>query len=97
MGPQPEPNGPTRDPQWSVLGAETVGLTVLDLREFQGRMEFRDIAAVVHFLRKVIWIVPDFTVAAYRDRLRCLHEQIEADGPFIATSVRFLIEARKPS
>jgi hypothetical protein len=51
----------------------------------------------VVFLRKVIWIVPGFTVTGYRDRLRALHEQIERDGPFRATTVRFLIEARKPS
>jgi SAM-dependent methyltransferase len=96
MGPQPEPDGPTRDPKWSVQNAEAVGLTVTDLREFRGRMEFCDIAAVVYFLRKVIWIVPDFTVAAYLDRLRALHEQIEANGPFIATSVRFLLDATAP-
>jgi hypothetical protein len=30
------------------------------------------------------------------DQLRALHEQIQADRPFRATSVRFLIEARKP-
>jgi len=96
MGPLPEDDGPTRHPRWSVLNATQAGLTVTDLREFRGRMEFYDVAAVVHFLRKVIWIVPDFTVAAYRDRLRALHDQIEADGPFAATSVRFLIEARKP-
>jgi len=68
----------------------------VDLREFRGLMEFWDIAAVVHFLRKVIWIVPGFTVGAYTDKLRALHEQIEETGPFAATSVRFLIEARKP-
>ncbi len=96
MGPRPAPDGPTRDPKWSVLDAEAAGLRVVDLREFRGRMEFYDIAAVVHFLRKVIWIVPDFTVEAYRDRLRALHEQIETKGPFVATSVRFLFEARKP-
>ena len=96
MGPQPEPAGPTRDPAWSVLGAEAAGLTVVDLREFRGRMEFCDIAAVVHFLRKVIWIVPGFTAGAYRERLRALHDQIEADGLFAATTVRFLLEARKP-
>ena len=96
MGPQPEPDGPTRAPAWSVLGAEAAGLTVADLREFRGRMEFYDIAAVVHFLRKVIWIVPGFTAVAYRDRLRALHEQIQTDGLFAATTVRFLIEARKP-
>jgi hypothetical protein len=81
---------------WSVLGAQAAGLTVVDLREFRGRMEFCDIAAVVHFLRKVVWTVPGFTVAAYRDRLRALHERIGAEGLFAATSARFLIEARKP-
>ena len=96
MGPQPEPDGPSRDPKWSVLGAEAAGLTVVELREFRGRMEFYDIAAVVVFLRKVIWIVPGFTVGAYRDRLRALHERIETDGLFAATTVRFLFEARKP-
>ena len=95
MGPQPESDEPNRDPKWSVLAAEQAGLTVVDLREFRGRMEFHDIAAVVYFLRKVIWTVPDFSVDAYRDQLRRLHEQIEATGPFVATSVRFLIEARK--
>jgi len=96
MGPLPPPEGPTRDPKWSVMAAERAGLTVTGLREFRGLMEFNDIAAVVHFLRKVIWIVPGFTIDAYRDRLRALHERIEADGPFRATTVRFLIEARRP-
>jgi len=95
MGPQPEPDGPTRDPIWSVRGAEAAGLSVADLREFRGRMEFYDVAAVICFLRKVVWIVPGFTVDAYLDRLRALHALIEREGPFAATSVRFLIEARK--
>jgi len=96
MGPQPVTDGPSRAPRWSVGRAEAAGLEVTDLREFSGRMEFFDIAAVVHFLRKVIWIVPGFTVDRYRDRLCDLHEQIVADGPFVATSVRFLFEAHKP-
>ena len=96
MGPLPEEDGPTRDPKWSVIGAEAAGLDVVDLREFRGRMEFYDISAVVHFLRKVIWIVPEFTVGAYRGQLRSLHERIETDGSFVATTVRFFIEARKP-
>ena len=59
-------------------------------------MQFNDIAAVIVFLRKVIWIVPDFTVARYRDQLVALHERIERDGPFVAHAQRFLIEVRKP-
>jgi hypothetical protein len=50
----------------------------------------------VHFLRKVLWTVPGFTVDAYREQLVRLHEQIQRDGPFVAHSQRFLIEATKP-
>jgi len=59
-------------------------------------MEFFDVGAMVYFLRKVIWFVPDFTVEKYRDQLRALHERIQAGGPFIAYSRRFLIQASKP-
>jgi SAM-dependent methyltransferase len=97
MGPQPPDDNPTRHPKWSVLAARAAGLEIVDLREFRGRMEFWDIAAVIYFLRKVIWIVPDFTVQSYLDRLRALHAQINETGPFIATTVRFLIEASKPT
>jgi hypothetical protein len=58
-------------------------------------VEFFDVAAVVHFLRKVLWTVPGFTVAAYREPLRRVHEQIQADGAFVCHSQRLLIEARR--
>jgi hypothetical protein len=40
--------------------------------------------------------VPDFSVERYHERLREMHEQIEASGPFVAHSTRLLVEARKP-
>lgn len=46
--------------------------------------------------QQVIWTVPGFTVDRYRTELRGLHEKIQTDGPFIAHTTRFLIEARKP-
>ena len=51
---------------------------------------------MVYFLRKVTWFVPDFTVAKYHDRLKAMHQQIQDEGPFVAYSRRFLIDARKP-
>jgi hypothetical protein len=50
-----------------------------------------------HFLRMVIWIVPDFSLDRYHDRLAALDELIRRDGPFVANPTRFLIEATKPS
>lgn len=95
LGPQPEEVRGARDPKRARAAAEAVGLEVTDLQEAGLRMEFHDIGAVVHFLRKVIWMVPDFTVERYEARLRSLHEQIGSEGPFVAHSTRFLIEARK--
>jgi SAM-dependent methyltransferase len=87
--------GDSRDPRRAVEQARAAGLTVVDLREARLRMTFLDVGAVVYFLRKVVWTVPDFTVARYRDRLAALHERITSDGPFVAHSTRFLIEARQ--
>jgi len=93
----PTPLGTARDAGWAVAAAVAAGLAVVDLREATLRVEFFDVGAVVHFLRKVIWTVPGFTVEAYRDQLRALHDRIQAEGPFVAHSRRFLIEARKPA
>jgi SAM-dependent methyltransferase len=72
------------------------GLDVVDLRHERIRLEFFDIGAVIYFLRKLSWVVPDFTVAKYLDKLHRLHQQIHAEGSFITQSSRVLIEARKP-
>jgi SAM-dependent methyltransferase len=84
-----------REPELARARAEKAGLEVVDLRTAELKMEFFDVGAMVYFLRKVIWFVPDFTVEKYRGRLEALHEQIQADGAFVAYSRRFLIEARK--
>lgn len=85
-----------RSPQRAVDSARQAGLEIVDLHTARMGMEFYDIAAVVHFLRKVIWIVPDFTVERYRPQLWKVHQEIEANGVFPTRSTRFLIEARKP-
>ncbi|MEU9878243.1 class I SAM-dependent methyltransferase [Streptomyces phaeochromogenes] len=96
LGPQPEANRNARHPDRERAGAEAAGLEVVDLRAERLRMEFHDIGAVVHFLRKVVWMVPGFTVDQYRTRLLDLHERIVGEGPFVAHSSRHLIEARRP-
>jgi SAM-dependent methyltransferase len=96
LGPQPPEVRDARDPERARARAEGAGLEVTGLQEARLRMEFHDIGAVVHFLRKVIWMVPDFTVDRYEPQLRSLHARIESEGPFVAHSTRFLIEARKP-
>lgn len=94
MGPQPV--DPGRSPQVAVAEATAAGLDVTDLRAQALRVEFFDVAAVVYFLRKVLWTVPGFTADGYREPLARMHEHIGACGSFACHSQRFLIQAHKP-
>ena len=96
LGAQPEEVRRGRHWDDAVADATAAGLDVVDLQTASLRTEFYDIGAVIYFLRKVIWMVPGFTVEEHEGRLRELHDIIERDGKFSATTTRFLIEARKP-
>ncbi|KUN82727.1 methyltransferase type 11 [Streptomyces bungoensis] len=96
LGPQPDATRGARHPGRERAAAEAAGLHVVEVRAERLRTEFHDIAAVVHFLRKVVWMVPGFTAEAYEPELRALHERIERDGPFVAHATRHLFDVRKP-
>ena len=76
--------------------ARAAGLEVVQCRNERLHLEFFDVGAVVYFLRKVVWTVPDFMVDRYRARLRDLHDQIERDGVFRSTTSRTLFDLRQP-
>jgi SAM-dependent methyltransferase len=80
----------------AVRSAQHAGLVVVDVRQEQLPVVFNDVGAVVYFLRKVLWTVPDFSVDKYRQRLLALHQRIRDEGPFVAHAQRFLIEAKRP-
>jgi SAM-dependent methyltransferase len=89
--------GEARRPERAIAEATAAGLEVRDLRRQSLRVEFFDVGAVVYFLRKVIWTVPDFSTERYRERLRDLHRHIDSEGPFMCHAERFLIEAVRPT
>jgi SAM-dependent methyltransferase len=95
MGPRPV--NQARSAANARRSAELAGLEVVDLREAALRVAFFDVGAVVYFLRKVLWTVPDFTPEAYGPQLGRLHQHIEEEGPFVATGRRLLVEARRPA
>lgn len=95
MGPQPV--NASRSATHARAAAEAAGLDVVTLEECALRVEFFDVGAVVHFLRKVRWTVPDFGVDAYAGPLRRMHEHIERKGAFVSTARRMLVELRRRS
>jgi len=92
----PHEAGHGRDHEVEADQAREAGLEIVQCRNERLQLEFFDVGAMVFFLRKVIWTVPDFTVDRYRGRLRELHDQIQQDGVFRSTMSRTLLEAMKP-
>lgn len=80
-----------------AAAARSAGLEVRTCRNERLALEFFDVGAVVYFLRKVIWTVPDFDVHRSWDRLVALHEQIASEGVFRSSMSRTLFEVRKPA
>ncbi len=93
----PFPHTDERHHDVEAAAARDAGLDVVECRNERLELEFFDVGAMVFFLRKVIWTVPDFTVERYVDRLRDLDAIIRRDGVFRSTTSRTLFEARKPS
>lgn len=93
LGPLPEQRK-GRDPDREAAAAERHGLHVERLQRARCRMEFHDVGAVVWTLRKCVWWVPGFSVAAYEEPLRELDAQMRGGHPFVAHSSRHLLEAR---
>ena len=75
---------------------EEAGLVVLDRREEKPLAVFRDIGAIVYYLKAAPWQIRDFNLEKYKDRLHRLHKSITQAGGFRAHAHRHLIVAHKP-
>ena len=88
-----------RDAGWTLDLAvgqlEANGLRIVESREEFPRVEFRDIGAVVYYLKAIPWQVGNFSVERYYDKLGEIHNLIEETGCFESTCHRFYIEAQK--
>lgn len=82
--------------EYAVDQLQRAGFTIVDQRAAFPPVVFRDISAVIYYLRAAPWQIADFSVARYRDRLLDLHRRIQAEGSATFHSDRFMIEARAP-
>ena len=56
---------------------------------------FKDVGAVVYYLKAIPWQVEGFSIETHLDKLAILHNTIERNGYLMTTAHRFLIVARK--
>lgn len=71
------------------------GLEVTRAETATLRTTFKDIGAVVYYLKVIPWQVVGFMPEAFHERLGELHNIIERQGEFVSFAHRFLVIARK--
>ena len=75
---------------------EAAGLTMTAVEEWEGRLVFADVGAIVYYLKAIPWEVPGFTVKTHLRYLFALQERVETGEELGFHAARFLLEARKP-
>lgn len=92
-----------RTPQWPDATPEkylprlrAAGLEIVDVQEWQGKLRFTDVGAIVYYLKCVPWEVPDFTVATHQAGLFALQKRLEETGDLSFFAGYYTIEAHKP-
>ncbi len=89
------PQFPDASPGEYVPRLEAAGLAIQSVAEWEGRLVFSDVGAIVYYLKAIPWEVPGFTVETHMRHLLALQEKLEADGELGFYAAKYLIEASK--
>ncbi|XOB46457.1 MAG: SAM-dependent methyltransferase [Candidatus Nealsonbacteria bacterium] len=72
-----------------------VGFKIEQAESWSGKIEFKDVGALVHCLKAIPWIVENFSVDNYLPILESLQKRIDEGKKLIFTETKFLIQAKK--
>jgi SAM-dependent methyltransferase len=92
-----QPQQPDATLEKYVPELEAAGLTIVDARDWSGRLTFTDVGAIVYYLKAVPWLMPGFSVEAHVEHLLKLHERLGGGEPLAFLARKYLIEAHKRS
>lgn len=91
-------------PQWpnatyedAITRLASAGLELLQGEDWQGKLVFKDVGALVYYLKAIPWLVPNFGVDGYFDQLLALQERLEQEGELVYENMRYWVEARQPN
>lgn len=74
---------------------EKTGFEIIKSKEWKGRMVFKDVGAIVYFLKSTAWLVDNFSVESHFKYLEKLQKKIEHKKELAFTLANFMILARK--
>lgn len=91
-------------PQWpgatyedAIARLAVAGMELLQGADWHGKLVFKDVGAVVYYLKAVPWMVPNFSVERHFARLLLLQARLDAEGELVFANLRYWVEARQPS
>ena len=76
---------------------DSAGLRVSEVQEARFEDQFRDVGALVWYLRFAPWQALGFSVSRCRSELKRIHEEIQRTGRFEVTAHRLLVIAQRPA
>ena len=76
---------------------EAAGLEINAAAEWEGRLIFTDVGAIVYYLKAIPWEVPGFTVNSHLPYLLALQQRLEVGEELGFYAAKYLIEATKVS
>jgi SAM-dependent methyltransferase len=89
------PQWPDATPEKYIPALEKAGLTIIQSREWSGKLAFTDVGAIVYYLKAVPWLVPGFSVEKHSQNLLALQQRLESGGGLAFAARKYLLEARK--
>jgi SAM-dependent methyltransferase len=94
VAPEPWTKG-DRWESWMPPQLEDAGLEVVEHASAPFVQHIHDVGALAYGLKAIPWMVPGFSIARYRTRLRALQLRIDHQGPITVRQRRFFVRARK--
>lgn len=89
------PRWPDATPEYYVSRLNAAGLNVEKAEEWQGKIIFHDVGAIVYYLKAVPWLVPDFSVKTNKNDLLRLERELQQNGCLAFEARKYLIEGKK--
>jgi ubiquinone/menaquinone biosynthesis C-methylase UbiE len=78
-----------------VAQLEKAGFKILKSEKFKGKTEFKDIGAIVYYLKAIPWIVQGFNMNTHLLYLKKLQEKLDRNKKLEFDMARFMILAKK--
>jgi SAM-dependent methyltransferase len=90
-----KPQWPRATSEWYAPRLRAAGLTIVLAEEWAGQFMFKDVGAIVYYLKAVPWLVPGFSVETHSGCLLTLQRRLERGDSLAFSAREYLIEASK--